>query len=181
MAIKKEHIKLTVPEGLQQVGEITVSGRTATFRVKGVTPGKKTISAKYRDGGTPVQTEVTVVDVPTAGNLTAVKNAVETGEKVKITQEFDKAPVIGDVDFELPAGVTLVAESKKLEGNNVVAEVMIETAGEKIVKSKYKTVLTGKQVTITGKDPVIQTMTADPASFNENTESTVTINFNPAE
>lgn len=163
MAIKKEHIKLTIPEGLQQVGDLVVTGRTATFRVKGITPGKKTISAKHRDGGTPVQTEVTVVEVPTAGNLTAVKNAVETGEKVKITQAFDKAPVIGDVDFELPAGVNLVAESKQLEGNNVVAEVMVKTAGQKVIKSKYKTVLTGKQVTITGNDPVIQTVTVIPS------------------
>lgn len=178
MAITKEEIKVTLSEQLQQVGEISVSGRSATFKVKGLTPGQGTITVKYTEGGEEKTAQVTVNNTPTAGDFTPATANVEIGDKIKLTQAFDVAPSVEDVTFELPEGLTEVPESKKLEGTNVTVEVTMVTAGEKVVKSKYKGKETGKQVTLTGTSPSITGVAADPTTIDEGGESTVTVTFN---
>lgn len=178
MAINKEEIKITLSEGLQQVGEVAVEGRTATFRVKGIVPGAQTVKVKYGDNGTDVTEEITVVNIPDAGDLTAAKTTVEVGEKVKLTQAFDVVPELDDVTFELPEGVTEVPGSKQIEDTNVICEVTIGTAAEHTITTKYKTVGTGKSVTITGVNPEIEVVVASPDSIDEQAETTITTTFN---
>lgn len=177
MAIDKAKLTLELGEGgeLTQVGEWAVSGRSATIKVRGAKAGSGTFTVKY-DGKGDKSGSITVVATPTPGDLTSASPTVETGDKVKLTQAFNVAPDLGDVTFEYPEGVEEVPESKKIEGQNVTVEVTVKTAGEKIIKSKYKGA-DEKSVTITGTDPVMSSATASPDSISEGEESAITVAF----
>lgn len=177
MAIDKQKLSITFGDGgeLEKVGDWSISGRTATIKVRGVKAGRGTFTIKYDGKGDKTGT-ITVVDIPTIGELTAAASSVEIGDKIKFTLAFDIAPSLEDVTFTIPEGMTEVSSSKAIEGTNVVVEATMNTAGEKTVKASYKG--TEKTVQVTGTEPAMRDATAEPESINKNEESTVTVNFN---
>lgn len=179
MAINKNEIKVVLSEGLQQVGDISVSDRTATFKVKGITPGQKTIKVRYTSGGADSTKEITVNKVPVPGDLTAAKPSVEVGETVKLTQAFDAAPNLGEVEFVLPAGV-VAAGSKQSSGTSVTLDVTINAAAAHSISTTFRGQPTSKSVTVTGTNPVIESVTTEHEAVDEQGEDTVTVHFNAA-
>lgn len=91
MAIIKTKIKLTIPEGLTQKGDITVDDakNIAKVTVTGKTVGPQEVSVQY-NGGEIKKTTVTVTPTPAfAGEPSASPAAIEVGADTTVTATFN--------------------------------------------------------------------------------------------
>lgn len=91
MAIIKEKIKLTIPEGLTQKGDIIIDNakNTAKVTVTGKTVGAQEVSVQY-NGGEAKTTTVNVTPVPAfASEGTASPTAIEVGADTTVSITFN--------------------------------------------------------------------------------------------
>lgn len=180
MAVVKEKIKVTVPEGLTQKGDITVSGKTATMVVTGKTVGAQTVSVSY-DGGEAKTCVINVTPKPAfAGEPTASPTAVEVGADSTITQAFNVEGVsVGNVTVTVPAGLTTKTPAA-ISGKTLTLVVTGKTPGAQKVTLKFGGVT--KEVTVTVNPlPVFSgEPTASPATVEVGQDVTITQKFNKA-
>lgn len=183
MAIDKAKIKVTLPEGLTQKGEISVdeAKKTATVVVTGKTVGQHTVSVTY-NGGAAKTTNVTVTAAPAfSGDPTASPASIHIGEESVISQAFTVDGIQpSEVTVTVPEGLTKKGEHT-ISGKSLSLTVTGKTAGAHEVQLQFKGVTKKVTVNVTEVPPAFSgEPVADPATVKVGADVTVTQEFTKA-
>lgn len=182
MAIIKEKIKLTIPEGLTQKGEITVDNakNNAKVIVTGKTVGAQEVSVQY-NGGEIKKTTITVTPTPAfAGEPTASPTAVEVGADATVTATFNVDGVQpSQVKVTPSAGLTYKNDGA-VSGKTWTGKFTGKTPGAQNVQLQFGGVTKTVNITVNAL-PVISgepQVSKTPIEIDE--DVTVTLNFDKA-
>lgn len=182
MAIIKSKIKLTIPEGLTQKGDITIDDakKTAKVTVTGKTLGSHTVSVQY-DNGSAKTCQITVTAVPAfSGDPTVNPTAVEVGGEVTVTQAFTVDGIqVSEVTIEPSAGLTAKGTAS-ISGKVLTAKFTAKTPGSQTVTLTFKSVEKVANVTVNAL-PVFSgepTVSKTPIEIGE--DVTITQRFDKA-
>lgn len=183
MAIIKEKIKLTIPEGLTQKGEITVDNakNNAKVIVTGKTVGAQEVSVQYNGGEIKKKTTITVTPAPAfAGEPTASPTAVEVGADTTVTATFNVDGVqASQVKVTPSAGLTYKNDGA-VSGKTWTGKFTGKTPGAQNVQLQFGGVTKTVNITVNAL-PVISgepQVSKTPIEIDE--EVTVTLNFDKA-
>lgn len=139
MAIIKEKIKLTIPEGLTQKGDIVIDNakKTAKVTVTGKTVGAQEVSVQY-NGGEIKKTTVTVTPIPAfAGEGTASPTAIEVGADTTVSINFNVEGVqASEVQVTPSAGLTYKNDGA-VSGKTWTGKFTGKTPGEQTVQLAF--------------------------------------------
>lgn len=140
MAIIKSKIKLTIPEGLTQKGDITIDDakKTAKVTVTGKTLGNHTVSVQY-DSGAAKTCQIAVTAVPAfSGDPTVNPTAVEVGGEVTVTQAFTVDGIqVSEVTIKPSAGL-IAKGAASISGKVLTAKFTAKTPGAQTVTLGFK-------------------------------------------
>lgn len=179
MAIIKEKIKLTIPEGLTQKGEITVDNakNNAKVIVTGKTVGAQEVSVQY-NGGEIKKTTITVTPTPAfAGEPTASPTAVEVGADTTVTATFNVDGVQASQVKVTPSAGLTYKDDGAVSGKTWTGKFTGKTPGAQNVQLQFGGVTKTVNITVNAL-PVISgepQVSKTPIEIDE--DVTVTLNF----
>ena len=182
MAIIKEKIKLTIPEGLTQKGEITVDNakNNAKVIVTGKTVGAQEVSVQY-NGGEIKKTTITVTPAPAfAGEPTASPTAVEVGADATVTATFNVDGVQASQVKVIPSAGLTYKDDGAVSGKTWTGKFTGKTPGAQTVQLQFGGVTKTVNITVNAL-PVISgepQVSKTPIEIDE--DVTVTLNFDKA-
>lgn len=182
MAIIKEKIKLTIPEGLTQKGEITVDNakNNAKVIVTGKTVGAQEVSVQY-NGGEIKKTTITVTPTPAfAGEPTASPTAVEVGADATVTATFNVDGVQPSQVKVIPSTGLTYKNDGAVSGKTWTGKFTGKTPGAQNVQLQFGGVTKTVNITVNAL-PVISgepQVSKTPIEIDE--DVTVTLNFDKA-
>ena len=182
MAIIKEKIKLTIPEGLTQKGEITVDNakNNAKVIVTGKTVGAQEVSVQY-NGGEIKKTTITVTPAPAfAGEPTASPTAVEVGADATVTATFNVDGVQASQVKVIPSAGLTYKNDGAVSGKTWTGKFTGKTPGAQNVQLQFGGVTKTVNITVNAL-PVISgepQVSKTPIEIDE--DVTVTLNFDKA-
>ena len=117
MNIDKSKIKVTLPEGLEQVGEIKLEENKGTVTVRGT---QALVNGEVKvayDKSPEVSATISVLDMV---SLLGDKTGIDDTQSIKITATFNVKPELAKYEMTLPEGFTVVSEPA-IEGETIVA------------------------------------------------------------
>lgn len=180
MGINLKDIKLTLPEGLEQVGQPRISGKNqaeVTLRATKEVSNVK-VGASYKTEA-QVQTEnITNVPVVTFSKLEHT-GKLEIGETITVTATFDKAPYINLYKVEISGEGFTEVQAPQVSGNTIVSKYKIPD--KKNVKCVVKAAYNGraKELVLTSQpnDQVYLTIEANPMTATVGQDVAITCTF----
>ena len=152
-SIKKDLIKINLPEGVTKVGEINILGNRAELTIKSDIPETYQITATY-DGGKQFDATLNVVEATVFQQLGLdPSGSIRLEEVLTITATFNKPPVLEDLTFDVPEGWE-IAEEAKVSGNTIVVKYTIggDVGPGKVVTANFRDGKDEKTATIEVKD-----------------------------
>lgn len=182
MAIIKTKIKLTIPEGLTQKGDITVDDakNIAKVTVTGKTVGPQEVSVQY-NGGEIKKTTITVTPTPAfAGEPSASPTAIEVGADTTVTATFNVEGVQASQVQVTPSEGLTYKNDGAVSGKSWAGKFTGKTPGAQTVQLAFGGVTKTVNVTVNAL-PVIDgepQVSKTPIEIDE--DVVVTLNFDKA-
>lgn len=139
MAIIKTKIKLTIPEGLTQKGDITVDDakNIAKVTVTGKTVGSQEVSVQY-NGGEIKKTTITVTPTPAFdGEPSASPTAIEVGADTTVTATFNVEGVQASQVQVTPSDGLTYKNDGAVSGKTWTGKFTGKTPGEQTVQLAF--------------------------------------------
>lgn len=178
MAIIKSKIKLTIPEGLTQKGDITVDDakNIAKVTVTGRTVGSQEVSVQY-NGGEIKKTTITVTPTPAFdGEPSASPTAIEVGADTTVTATFNVEGVQASQVQVTPSDGLTLKGTAKVEGTTFTVTYVGKTAGDQTVKLELNGASKTANVTVNAA-ATLKSVTASPSSVVQGQDSVITMQF----
>lgn len=182
MAIIKEKIKLTIPEGLTQKGEITVDNakNNAKVIVTGKTVGAQEVSVQY-NGGEIKKTIITVTPTPAfAGEPTASPTAVEVGADATVTATFNVDGVQPSQVKVTPSAGLTYKDDGAVSGKTWTGKFTGKTPGAQNVQLQFGGVTKTVNITVNALPVISGEPQVSKTTIEIDEDVTVTLNFDKA-
>lgn len=182
MAIDKSKIKLTIPAGLTQKGDITVNDaeKKATVVVTGKTVGVQEVSVSY-NGGEAKEVTITVTAAPAfSGDPTATPATIDIGQDSVISQALTVDGVsVDDVTVTVPAGLTQKV-APAINGKTLTLTVTGKTAGAHDVTLEFAGATKTVTITVNALPAFVGEPVANPTAIEVGADVTITQEFDKA-